>query len=73
MEYQKEFNSSFESENNINNITMNMAQTLNFRLHAEQFSIPMLQNFKIEETQDPQIVFNATDPTISIRWNNENE
>ena len=64
MEYQKEFNSSFESENNnidINNITMNMAQTLNFRLHAEQFSIPMLQNFKIEETQDPQIVFNATD------------
>ena len=64
MEYQKEFNSSFESENNnidINNITMNMAQTLNFRLHAEQFSIPMLQNFKIEEAQDPQIVFNATD------------
>lgn len=48
-------------EQNINNTAIKMAQTLNFRLHAEQLSIPLINNFKIEQVQDPQIVFSATD------------
>lgn len=48
-------------DQNISNTAIKMAQTLNLRLHAEQLFIPLINNFKIEQVQDPQIVFSATD------------
>jgi len=48
-------------DQSINNTAIKMAQTLNLRLHAEQLFIPLINNFKIEQVQDPQIVFSATD------------
>ena len=38
-----------------------MTTIMNFGLHARQLDIPLLNNFKIEESNEPQIVFAATD------------
>lgn len=38
-----------------------MTKIMNFGLHARQLDIPLLNNFKIEESNEPQIVFVATD------------
>lgn len=49
------------NEQNINDTAIKMAQTLNLKLHAEQLFIPLINNFKIEQVQDPQMVLSATD------------
>lgn len=52
------------NENNSNNVsaeTANIASMMNFRLHAEQLDIPVINNYKVEIVQEPQIVFSATD------------
>lgn len=52
------------NENNSNNVsaeTANIASMMNFRLHAEQLDIPVINNYKVEIAQDPPIVFSATD------------
>lgn len=38
-----------------------MATMMNFGLHAQQLDIPLLNNFKIKKTSEPQIVLSATD------------
>ena len=51
-----------ESESpTITDETIKMATMMNFGLHARQLDIPLLKNFKIEEVNEPQIVFAATD------------
>ena len=42
------------------NQTVDMARNLNYRLHAEQLSIPVLNNFVVENPEEPQIVFSAS-------------
>lgn len=49
------------NEQNINDTAIKMAQTLNLKLHAEQLFIPLINNFKIEQVQDPQMILSATD------------
>lgn len=51
-----------ESESpTITDAAIKMATMMNFGLHARQLDIPLLKNFKIEEVNEPQIVFVATD------------
>ena len=51
-----------ESESStITDAAIKMATMMNFGLHARQLDIPLLKNFKIEEVNEPQIVFSATD------------
>lgn len=51
-----------ENDNrNMTDMLTNAAKEMNYKLHANQFYMPLLTNFKKEEVDNPQIVFSATD------------
>ena len=49
------------NEPNINDVASNMAKTMNYKLHAEQLSIPLLNGFIKEESKDPMVILIAMD------------
>lgn len=45
------------NENDPKNVAVDMARLMNYGLHAEQLAIPLLNNFNVTQSKNPQIVF----------------
>ena len=48
------------NQNNIQQTAINMSKILNYRMHAEQLSIPVLNGFQVEDDNNPQTILLAS-------------
>ncbi len=53
-------NNNTKSQEDLTKINLDMARIMNYRMHSEQLFIPVLNDFKIENDNNPQTILLAT-------------
>ena len=48
------------NQDNMNNVATDMARMMNYRMHAEQLFVPILNGFQVENDNNPQTVLLAS-------------